>query len=855
MAKRKKIKAVVTTKPDSKPGNPVLTSTALIVATAWLCLLLACAYLVFLQLPADNRQKTDAVSEQLLKRQTQSLQTAISLIQTQLSSYAKTPQLASLLGEQDMEALAAMGSQLSFFFPDSISVRLIPLGPLGIAGLGKNNITLRNNIEVDMIRRASKLETVPVELYYFDDEWLLSLAQPVINNAASAEPLAVGAILLTLNSRFVDTILAQLDPQLGQTSLLLGGNKTRPVTRQGKAGNSSYLQESKPYPNWQLTFAPSQQLIDGHTNSPNTVYLLLGSSALLISLAALLGYRLINQSLTFNLEQLLAFAQLLVNKSKAAKPDLTLPRFDELADKMSQLRRLEAPESIQKKSDAAPAKNLQEQLADPLFHDSELLDLDEIGDLNDVLDLHDTLDLSENEAPRLNEQIFRAYDIRGIAERDLGENVCYHIGLAIGSEAAARGQQGVIVASDGRHSSPAIKEALKKGLMDSGRDVIDIGMVPTPLLYFATHHLDTRSGVMITGSHNPAEYNGLKIVIDGMTLTYDAIQDLKIRVQTQNYQRGEGSMREEDVVESYIDTIISDVAIAQPLKVVIDCGNGIAGALAPRLIEELGCEVIPLYCEVDGNFPNHHPDPSIIENLTDLIAAVAEHKADLGIALDGDGDRIGVISASGKVILPDRLLMLFAQDIVSRNPGTDVIFDVKSTRHLNTLISGYGGRPIMWKSGHSYIKEKMHETGALLGGELSGHIFFKERWYGFDDGIYSAARLIEILSTSDADLDNQLSMFPESIGTSELHINVSEEHKFHLMDTLVAQAKFDDAKITYLDGIRADFPDGWGLVRASNTTPVLTLRFEAETAEALARIQELFKNQLSAADNTLSFPF
>ena len=856
MTKRKKIKAIKALVSKRAPvKNLLLSNFALILAATWLSLLVVGGYLGLLQNSQHNDQRINAVSAQLAQHQAQTLQTAIEQNQAQLQAYALFPAISDLLTAQDMISLEEHSQQLSYLYPNIASFRLIPLGPLGIAGLGKNNISLRNNIEVDMVRRASQKEPVPVELYSYEDQWLLSIAQPVVDQ----NDVAVGAILLTLNTRFVDGLLAGLDPDLGQTSLQLSGRKKRLVSQHGKQGIQEYNQElTMPYQGWQLSFAPSPSLVTQNSNSPLASFIALGIAALLISSFIAFAYRQLNLTTTQHFDLLLGYAQQLTTKSKAASPEFRSSRFGEIAAKMSELRRMDGNGlSDQKTLKKKPKKTAFDTSSDPLFDNdlNEEFDLDDLGSLDDVLDLNDSLALTEGEAPDLNEQIFRAYDIRGIADSDLNETVCYHLGLAIGSEAAEQGQQSVAIAGDGRHSTPAIKQAICQGLMDSGRDVIDIGIVPTPLLYFACHHLDTQSGVMVTGSHNPSDYNGLKIVINGDTLSYDALQKLKQRIQSQNYQKGEGQRQEQDVNEDYIETIICDVAIAQPLKVVVDCGNGVAGELTPRLVEELGCEVVPLYCDIDGDFPNHHPDPSIIENLQDLIAAVAEHKADLGIALDGDGDRIGVVSGNGNVILPDRLLMLFAQDVVSRNPGTDVIFDVKSTRHLNSLISSYGGRPIMWKSGHSYIKEKMQETGALLGGELSGHIFFKERWFGFDDGIYSAARLIEILSTSDADLDQQLSAFPESISTTELHIEVNEDNKFSLIDTLSAQAQFGDAKISTLDGIRADYPDGWGLVRASNTTPMLTLRFEADSDEALQRIQGEFKEQLSAIDSSLSFPF
>jgi phosphomannomutase/phosphoglucomutase len=375
------------------------------------------------------------------------------------------------------------------------------------------------------------------------------------------------------------------------------------------------------------------------------------------------------------------------------------------------------------------------------------------------------------------------------------------------------------------------------------------------VLYFAAHQLGTQSGVMITGSHNSAEYNGMKIVIGGKTLSGGAIAALKTRIQERRYSQGKGAYRTEQIDDRYIDYIVNDVAIAQPLKVVIDAGNGATSDIAPRLFQELGCEVVPLYCDVDPTFPHHQPDPSVAENLADLVRAVLEKGADIGIAFDGDGDRVGVVSGSGEILPADRLLMLLAQDVVSRNPGADVIFDVKCSRNLNSVISSYGGRPIMWKSGHSFMKEKMAETGALLGGEFSGHIFFNERWFGFDDGMYAAARLIEILSTTDPNLDAQLALLPNSIGTPEIRLDVGEHAKFELVEQLAARARFADGKLTTLDGIRVDFPDGWGLVRASNTTPALTLRFEADSEQALARIKNLFKDQIREIDPGLDFGF
>ena len=458
-------------------------------------------------------------------------------------------------------------------------------------------------------------------------------------------------------------------------------------------------------------------------------------------------------------------------------------------------------------------------------------------------------------APHLPAGIFRAYDIRGVVGDSLTAETAYWIGRTIGAESLACGEPEVVVGRDGRLSGPELAGALIHGLRDSGCNVTDVGMVPTPVLYFATNVLGASSGVMVTGSHNPPDYNGFKIVIAGQTLANERIQALHQRLENNDLSSGAGSLTLVDVLEQYHQRIESDLVLSRPLKVVVDCGNGVAAVNAPQLIEALGCEVIPLYCEVDGTFPNHHPDPGKPENLQDLIAAVKATGADVGLAFDGDGDRVGVVTNEGEMIYPDRLLMLFARDVLSRNPGADVIFDVKCTRGLASLISGYGGRPLMWKTGHSLIKAKMKETGALLAGEMSGHIFFKERWYGFDDGIYSAVRLLEILSLESRSAAEVFADFPVALSTPEINIKVTDERKFALIEALQRDAQWGAANLFTLDGVRVDYPHGWGLVRASNTTPVLVLRFEADNAEELARIQQVFRTQLNAVAPDLALPF
>jgi phosphomannomutase/phosphoglucomutase len=460
-----------------------------------------------------------------------------------------------------------------------------------------------------------------------------------------------------------------------------------------------------------------------------------------------------------------------------------------------------------------------------------------------------------NKRMKISPSIFRAYDIRGVVQETLTPDAVYAIGQAIGSEALARGQQQVVIARDGRLSGSKLSAALRDGLLASGRDVIDIGAVPTPVLYFAAHTLGTHSGVMLTGSHNPPEYNGLKIVLNGETLAEEAIQSLYQRIVDNDFTQGQGHYETRDIVPDYISRITSDLRLARSLKIVIDSGNGIAGAVAPKLFRALGCEVVELFCEVDGRFPNHHPDPGQPENLQDLTHSVLAHQADIGLAFDGDGDRLGVVTDNGEIIWPDRQMMLYAEDVLKRNPAATILYDVKCTRHLASVIDTLGGKPLMWKTGHSLIKAKMRETGALLAGEMSGHIFFKERWFGFDDGLYTAVRLLEILAADKRSASEIFKTLPNSVNTPELKLPMDDARKSDFMTELQQQAQFPQAVLNTIDGLRVDFSDGWGLIRQSNTTPCLVLRFEADTTEGLQRIQALFRTQLLALDAQLALPF
>ena len=455
----------------------------------------------------------------------------------------------------------------------------------------------------------------------------------------------------------------------------------------------------------------------------------------------------------------------------------------------------------------------------------------------------------------LTQGIFKAYDIRGIIDKTLDAGIARDIGRAFGSAVRAKGEKTVVIGRDGRLSGPELAQALAEGLQAVGVDVIDLGVVATPVLYLGTHVLDAQSGIMVMGSHNPPDYNGFKMVLAGEAIYGETIQALYQAIVEERFAEGAGSYRTHDIAAAYQKRIVDDVKLARPMKIAIDCGNGVAGAFAGDLYRALGCEVIELFCEVDGNFPNHHPDPAHPENLQDLIQCLRETDAEIGLAFDGDGDRLGVVTKDGQIIYPDRQLMLFAKDVLTRHPAAQILYDVKCTRHLAPWIREYGGEPLMWKTGHSLVKAKMRETGAPLGGEMSGHVFFKDRWYGFDDGMYAGARMLELLSR-EQDPSALLNALPQSVSTPELQLKLEDGESFPLIARLQAEAKFPGSdQVISIDGLRVEYPDGFGLARSSNTTPVIVMRFEAESQQALERIQSEFKRVIKEVKPDAAMPY
>ena len=820
--------------------------------------LLGFTYLIALRDPGVNEQQLQRVSQSFAAQQASNIQSLLAGMKARLQGAAQSPLALQAIANELGRDVALVEQAMLDYFPEVISLRLLPMGEMGTASFEGGNQGLRNHIEVDMVRRASAGDATLPESYQFEGKWLTSIAQLATHPRIEGRNAVV---IATIDNSVLASTMQSLDTASGNFTLQQkqpAGSSSKGdavIAQRGSAGDAGIdFAQAVAIPDsiWSIKFTPSDQLVAELRINETSVIAVLTICVLAVLIGLLTVLKRYPPALARQVEKVIAAAD------RKVPLELSVPELVTVAKQLRRatlrnLRQASAPEQeipVVEFTDSGDT-----DLNNPVFQSKNIIDEEEVLDLDSSAGPSTTnteASISDSDFP---DHIFRAYDIRGVAQSELPDEMVAKIGAAIGSVAGEADEQTVIVACDGRTSSPRIKAALIKSLMGCGRDVIDIGLVPTPLLYFATRHLNCHSGVMVTGSHNPAKYNGLKIVIKQQTIAAGGIQDIRERVIAGKFKKGTGRMIREDVVPAYIEEVISDIAIAVPLKVVIDAGNGATSRVAPELFVELGCEVVPLYCELDGRFPNRSPDTSNEDNLSALVAAVQAHEADFGVAFDGDGDRLAVVSPSGQIIRSDVLLMIYAEDVVSRNPGTDVVFDVKCSRNLAQLITRHGGRPVLWKTGHAYMKEKMVETGALLGGEFSGHMFFGERWYGFDDGMYAAGRLAEILSTHGDTLDNTLASFPTSINTPELIVPVPEKRKFALIEKFTKEADFANGKVNTLDGLRVDFQDGWGLLRASNTSAAFTARFEADTQDALERIQEDFRSQLAAIAPDLELNF
>jgi phosphomannomutase/phosphoglucomutase len=817
-------------------------------------LISAALYMMVIVIPEQER--SHRYLDLVFSNYAELAEASVTSVNKRLEVIARTSDVVNSFEKSSNIDVKALELSLAQILPKAKGVRLIKLGTNDIDAASNPPIS---NVTLELLRNSSRGKKLPPEVVKVGTPaQYIAMVENVLNTKGEI----VGYVLAGLDVSIINDGLKDIRSIPGYIefrqefsgTVHILGSVGDAALKQGKPLNISNLENSL----WQMAYWPTPDE-DFSAGDEQLIFIAgLTSIFLLITVLGYVGYKNINDTLSRDAS---TFMRLILDNPDGniiiPKGSFILKMFFDMAYTLKRTL-TERDKSIPVTNEPTTAipqiTDITEEGAQEPSPPSEGVQKAASAILEDE-SLEVVEALIKEPTSRIPASIFRAYDIRGIVGDTLTADGVRWIGQAIGSEAFERGEKTVIVARDGRNSGPELIAALKEGILASGRDVIDIGMVPTPLLYFATHYLESRSGVMLTGSHNPAEYNGLKIVLAGDSLHGKDITELHNRIISRNLLSGEGRESSKDIMSEYINNITGDIALTQPLKVVIDAGNGIAGAVAPILFQALGCEVIGLHCEVDGDFPNHHPDPSKIENLTELQEMVIKEEADIGIAFDGDGDRIGIIDSHAKIVWPDKLMMLFSKDVLSRHPGADIIFDVKCSRHLKGIIKANNGRPIMWKTGHSYIKAKMKETGALLAGEQSGHIFFKERWYGFDDALYAGARLLEILANEMAKSAEIFDELPESISTPELNLDMADDAKFDFMDNLVNESDFAGGKVTDIDGLRIDYSTGWGLVRASNTTPCLVMRFEAETDQDLLNIQAVFRQQLLRIDPDLVLPF
>ncbi|HDY86291.1 hypothetical protein LCGC14_0649960 [marine sediment metagenome] len=782
-----------------------------------------------LQLQQEQQSKQYQQTLMMLNKVTSS---QITLFQKQLALLAQRPALSDVLISKDASQIANQQQILHNAFPSAKNVCLF--------GTDVDNVDANACIPItyatlESLRQAKKEGTSSIALLQAGTEAAhVLLAERVTDQDNNV----VGVLVITFSPEMVADLLFKHERVDGYAELLQGANNEVILAFQGSVNAKqgiTPLQINVAGTHWHIAYWPQKTPVI----TPSFMPIIIMFGALILLWLLLKAVRIyLHKTDIATLKQQLFDLNSGVMKTKYTLVDSGLRDVSATIQSYAKVASTSSSANIEPTKKETTFERISKKLEENKTNNPHELDM-----LEDNVEIDPT--------------IFKAYDIRGIVDQTLNSQVVNVIGRAIGSEAQALGLNHIVVGRDGRYSSPEYSEALIAGIMSTGCDVTDLGMVPTPVVYFASHHLETQSAVMITGSHNPSNYNGIKIILAGKSVAGDDLQTLYRRIDQGELLKGQGTQHKADVSVDYIKRIVDDIHISRPMKIVIDCGNGVAGSIAPQLFRALGCEVIELYCEVDGAFPNHNPDPSQPDNLQDLVLAVKQYDAELGIAFDGDGDRLGVVDKMGNIIFPDRMMMMFAQDVLLRMPGSVIIYDVKSTNLLGEEISRAGGEAVMWQSGHSVIKNKMLEMGAQLAGELSGHIFFKERWYGFDDGMYAAARLLELVC-QDSLQRNATEIFaalPNRKNTSELLLAMDAAESKRFIAKLQQEGDFSAAQLTKMDGLRADYVNGWGLVRSSNTVPGLTLRFEGDTDDDVAQIQQLFKQQMLAINPTLTMPF
>ena len=750
---------------------------------------------------------------------------------------------AAALSSGDPSAIKAEEAVIQQRVAGLLQVRLLPRDasqpdPAGAAPLGYAGLDLLRRTVDSGRPSAAEIHQIKSGAPY------LAMALPV--NVAGRN---AGVLFAAWDMRFLVGLLEQSPAFQGRLQLVQGGDGGY-VLAKGPGGQDGPLTEGAvevPDSIWKVSYGTDPDT--GGMGGLLTMASVVAAGGLALLLSVFLQWRALARDLRADMGTLVNLGEAILRRENGAARQAQVASTRDAIALLSQYAResREMPATA-----AAPAVRRAVPMGGLPQSRTQGMEVEELDS-----DPAELLAARPRKAPKIDipDTLFRAYDVRGVVGQALTGPFAELLGQAVATLVQEQGGHRVAVARDARPSSPQLAEALVRGLNAGGCDVLDIGQAPTPLLYFAMHTQPVQAGVVVTGSHNPADYNGFKIVIGDRVLDGDELLALRRRMLEGVFSQGNGSIERVDLVAEYVEAVVREVQLARPLKVVVDAGNGVAGDLAVATLEALGCEVVPLFCEPDGSFPNHHPDPSQPDNLASLMLEVQAQDADIGIALDGDGDRLGVIDNTGANVWPDSILMLLAADILGRHPGVDILYDVKSSRHLASFILGHGGRPIMWKSGHSRMRAKMLETGALLGGEFSGHLFIKERWFGFDDAVYAAVRVLELLALEPRGASELFAELPSSPSTPEYHLMLEEGQSRELMRALDAHKVFDDARLVELDGLRVEFGSGWGLIRPSNTTPSLTFRFEADDERSLEEIKSRFRDLLRRVAPDMQAPF
>ncbi|MFQ3323652.1 MAG: phosphomannomutase/phosphoglucomutase [Pseudomonadales bacterium] len=767
--------------------------------------------------------------------------------QKDLERLITQPRIVNIFLNKDPAEIAAVEDEFKNAFADAIALKLIPLTALGTADPHFSKLLLAT-IEVDMIQRAIAGQKVLAEGYKQEGNRVGLLA---VHKTETGE--VNGVLLISLKLKGLYRLLISIAENQRQLKLAQAhsqNNKLSLAEIGSSATNAPVITKSIALAhNWQLEFRPSEALTKTASIDGGITWTIFGVSAVLIIVFGWITYRLTTARLDADINTI---GTTLVRWSKGKQgksPELKISDLNEilfLAKTLVIARKKAASLPAETTLDSEPQKAA--PLPQPPAEPEELVGLpDELK--MDLFGYQDTT--SEAVKP----EIFRAYDVRGLANIELSKSAAYQIGMALGSEAKETENSDIIVGRDGRNSSPDLSDNFIRGIIDSGCNVINLGAVPTPLVYFATHKLHANNGAIITGSHLDSEYNGIKMVLNNVALADDAIQNLATRITNQNFSYGLGDHTDLDIIQHYIDDVVSDISLSKSLKVVVDCANAIPAIVAPELLATLNCEVIPLFCELDGNFPNHSPNPNKKIHLKSLVDNVKLHKADLGLAFDGDGDRVVAVTGSGRIVSSDNLATLFVRNILNESKNANIVADVKCGRNLERAIIQNGGNFIMSASGHSRIKRAMAENQAIFGAEYTGHLFFADRWLGFDDGLYSAARLIELIVDSGKSLDELTATLPISHSPEEILVPVADGDQFAIVNSIKDNASWQDASVNTIDGLRVDYENGWGLIRGSNTASNLSLRFEATDAKALSEIQSKFRQAIKVARPNLKLRF